>query len=312
MFSTTKYLSKSFVMDNHTPKNLQELLKFAIRQQQTNESKCVQLDEDNKAFLDQVLQSMSVNVTEEFLKAISILQDSSNDQDKAEALDLIRDYIDNIDFANSFIKIEGADVLINCVKNANHDVCTSANNIVAEMAQNNVVCQTYFHKYGTVKELTKYLSNNDQNLVASALYALSALTQNFEPAITEFIQIGGIGLLTNCLSTESPRVFSRACSLITSMSCEFMVLKDEFAKHGVVNILIKKLRIVDSFDAEMEMVLRTISVLIESRHNKLNEREIKDITKILQTMVKNNGKLPECEEIVMFSNSILKHFESTN
>lgn len=297
-------------MEKRTPKNMQDLLKFAIKQQQNDRTDCIEIDEEKKKFLNSVLQSMSVNVMEEFLNAIKILQNElSSDVEKCEALDLIRNYIDNIDFANSFVKMEGADILINCLKNANKSVCTETINIVAEMCQNNPFCQQYFLEKNIVELLIVYLNNEDSEIVASSLYALSSLTRSFEPALMEFVRKDGIRNVNNCLNSESHRVFLKSCFLITSMSTEFALLKDECAKLGVLNKLLKKLHAVNNYEVEIEMILKTMSVLLESLYCTINEDERKNVVQILQNIVVKNEKLPECEEIVSHSKSILRYLE---
>ncbi|XP_037823668.1 hsp70 nucleotide exchange factor FES1 [Lucilia sericata] len=179
-----------------------------------------------KHFLDCVLQSMSVNVMEEFLKVIRILQyEFSTVEEKCNALDLLRDYIDNIDFANSFTKTEGADILIQCVKDDNSSVRSNAINIIAEMSQNNTFCQQYFLNFDIIKLLIEYLNSDDLEVLLSTLYALSALIRNYEPGLMEFKNNYGLTRLIKCLSTECSRVFVKACFLITSLSSEHSSIK---------------------------------------------------------------------------------------
>lgn len=169
---------------------------------------------------------MSVNVIEEFLKAIQILQnDSSCDEDKINALDLIADYIDNIDFANSFVKVEGADILLKCMAETNKSVQVPTINIVAEMCQNNPFCQKYFCEKDVMDLLMHFLDNDDYDIVASALYALSAMVRNFEPALAELQKRGGLKCILNCLNKNCDRVFVKACFLLTSISSEFSLIR---------------------------------------------------------------------------------------
>lgn len=169
---------------------------------------------------------MSVNIMEEFNNSIHILQNElSTEEEKCNALDLIREYIDNIDFANSFVKIEGADILINCIKQGNKPVCFSAIAIVAELSQNNTFCQQYFHKYNAVALLIKYLNDKDQELVANSLYALSALVRNYDPALMEFKENDGFQHVINCLSSTSSRVHTKAAFIIISLSSDNYLIR---------------------------------------------------------------------------------------
>ncbi|KAI8115981.1 Hsp70-binding protein 1 [Lucilia cuprina] len=283
-------------MDKRTPKNLQDLLRFAISQKHTEGNECIKIDEDKKHFLDCVLQSMSVNVMEEFLNVIRILQyELSTAEEKCNALDLLSDYIDNIDFANSFAKTEGADILIKCVKDNNSLVRSSALKIIAEMSQNNTFCQQYFIKFDIIKLLIEYLNTDDLEVVLSSIYALSALIRNYEPGLMEFKINDGLTRLIKCLSTECSRVFVKACFLITSLSSENSSIKDDCAKLGVIKKIIKKLRIINDFEIEVEMALKAAFVLLDSPYCKPTENEKEYIVDILENIIKINRNLPQCE-----------------
>lgn len=172
---------------------------------------------------------MSVNVIDEFFKAIQILQNNTSlEEDKITALHLIGDYIDNIDFANSFIKVEGADILIKCMTETQKSVQITTINIVAEMCQNNPFCQKYFCEKGVIIFLLNFLNADDFDIVASSLYALSAIVRNFEPALAELQKQNGLERIVNCLNKECGRVFVKACFLMTSISSEFSLIRGKW------------------------------------------------------------------------------------
>lgn len=298
------------------PKNLQELLKFAVRHQDTTtdsngETKPVEIDEEKRQFLENVLQSMTVDVCGELVKAIQILEDkTSTKDDQIEALNAIRDYIDNIDFANSFVKLDGTKILISCIKCEDSDIRTTATNVLAELSQNNTFCQDHFlFKTDVVRLLISHLSHKDEQIVASSLYALSSLMQNFEPATMEFTRCGGVPQVLSCLANKHSRVFVKSCFLISSISSQFPAIRDEFAGRDAFGQLFENLECVNDFDVRAEALLIALATLTESDNFKPDPKEKDNMSKMLKEILENIKGLPQCEEMEMYSNKILSKLQ---
>lgn len=301
------YSSQAKKMERQ-PKNLQDLLKFAIRYQ-TNEdcgpSKYDEMDPEKKEFLEKVLKSMTVDVMDELAKAIQILEDpATSDDDKVDALDVVRDYIDNMDFANSFVKLGGTDILIKCIKSDVVALRTNAIKVLAEMSQNNVYCQQHFVENNIVELLISYLQDKDQEVVASSLYALSSLMQNYEPATLEFSKHGGIVGVQNCLSSLNSRVFVKSCFLISSISAQFPKICEEFVKGNTFAKLCENLECVGDFDIKIEALLNAMATLTDSGSFDAKSVPSNDVTPVLENMLKNIKGLPQCEEMEMYARKI--------
>ncbi|XP_075158396.1 uncharacterized protein LOC142231646 [Haematobia irritans] len=291
-------------------KTLKDLLKFAIKYQ-TDDVKSdgppMVLDEERKQFLENVLKSMTVDVTEELIKALHILEDSATSKDdKVEALNVIRDYIDNLDFANNFVKIGGSSVLIRCIKDDDQVVRTNAINVLAELSQNNPFCQQHFVDTKIMELLVPYLKETNDQVVASTLYALSSLMQNFEPATCEFAKTEGITNVLYCLGNQCSRVFVKACFLISSISSQFPIIRDQFVCCSAFQILAKNLECVSDFDVKAEALLLALSTLTESQHFKSINIQKSEILDTLNGILKNIKGLPQCEEMEMYIKNILE------
>uniref|UniRef100_A0A1B0BYY6 Nucleotide exchange factor Fes1 domain-containing protein n=1 Tax=Glossina palpalis gambiensis TaxID=67801 RepID=A0A1B0BYY6_9MUSC len=295
-------------MDGRRVTTLQGLLKFAIEQGQCQDSgggTYDEMDHERKAFLENAFKSMTIDVMEELSQAISVLEDNStSNAQKSNALNLIRDHIDNIDFANSFVKLGGTNILIECLKSHDKNVRIAAINIVAEMSQNNAFCQKHFLEHNILKLLITYLNDNE-DLVSSSLYAISALVRGFEPGAAELIEIGGLELVVNCLNTSFTRAFIKACFLISTLSTEYMLVRDEFVKLGAFEKLANFLEVITDFDVKMEALLRAMAELSQSKKFKPDEELKGHIIKTLHDIISQNEKLPQCEEIVEYSNTLL-------
>ena len=77
--------------------------------------------------------------------SISILEsEDASTERKLIALDTIREQVDNIDFANSFVKVGGTTILLNILQSGEPELKVCAMYIIAEMCQNNPFCQQHF------------------------------------------------------------------------------------------------------------------------------------------------------------------------
>lgn len=177
---------------------------------------------------------MTVDVIAEFQKAIEILEsDNSTNDEKLDALDVIREYVDNIDFANNFIKIGGSTIIISCLDSDNAEIRASSANLIAELTQNNPFCQRHFTEKDIFSKLMKLL-NDEENVACSALYAISCMVRHYETALAEFIKRKGIECLMGCLKDDQPKLFIKACFLMNALATEFEIVKGKFFKTNFI------------------------------------------------------------------------------
>lgn len=123
---------------------------------------------------------MSVNVIEELQKSIKILSNANelrSEDDPAEydgALEVIADYVDNMDIANDFYKIGGFAIFGPCLNSNHSSLRWRAADIIAELTQNNPYCQEKVLEAGLMPMLLNMVDTDpsEQSRI-KALYALS-------------------------------------------------------------------------------------------------------------------------------------------
>lgn len=161
---------------------------------------------------------MTTDVMKEFQMAIFILENQeSTVADKVKALHIIRESIDDIDFANSFVNAGGSVYLVQNLNHIDCEIRILTAYIIAEMSQNNPVCQKHFVDAKTIPALIRYL-NQSNEVANSSLHAISSLLQNFEPGIVEFLNVDGIQILLSCLDVSNAKMFERVCFLIGKLA----------------------------------------------------------------------------------------------
>lgn len=130
--------------------SLQGLLKLALKHTEADDKEKQAeprrpMTAEEKEFLEHALKSMTVDIVEQFRQAIAILESEDAETDrKLVAMNTIRDQIDNLDFANSFVKVGGTAILMNLLRNGEPELKINAIYIIAEMCQNNPFCQQHF------------------------------------------------------------------------------------------------------------------------------------------------------------------------
>lgn len=123
---------------------------------------------------------MTVNVIEQLQKSIKTLQNAGElrpEDDPSEydnALDVIADYVDNMDTANDFYKIGGFTIFGPCL-NCNHSSLRwRTADIIAELTQNNPYCQEKVLEAGLMPILLNMVDTDpSEQTRIKALYAVS-------------------------------------------------------------------------------------------------------------------------------------------
>lgn len=275
-----------------------------------------------KKFLEEAIQSMTVDVMEELQKALSILDNPKDfsEEDEIEALNSIRDNIDSIDFSNNFIKIGGSKKLLEKVESKSNQIQSTAIYTIAELSQNNPYGQQHFLDLNVLDTLIPLVNHESEEVASSSLHCISSLVRQFEPACAAFIEKNGLECVVDCLGSQHPKVFTKACFLISNLSSEHdgvggmyfsqivqfdskhFFYSDEFVKLGAVEKLAKCLDSVTGFEIKIESVLLALNTLTQSSKGKQSCKKTQIYPQLI-SIIENNAEKPECEVIICdFSN----------
>lgn len=133
-----------------------------------------------KAFLNEALSSLTVNVIEEMQKAVQTLSNVNDlraEDDSSEyenALERMADLVDNIDIANDFYKIGGFAIFQPCLNSSHSNIRWRIADIIAELAQNNPFCQNKLLEAGVFPVLLSIIDTDpSEQTRVKALYAVS-------------------------------------------------------------------------------------------------------------------------------------------
>ena len=121
------------------------------------------MDPEHRRWLEEALSSMSVDIVQQLTNGIKILNSDAEDEEKEEVLDLLEDWLGNIDMAVNFHKIGGFSCLRKCLQSSSPGVRAGACHLMAEISQNNAYCQEKFVAEGFIQLLLQQLDNDSDD-----------------------------------------------------------------------------------------------------------------------------------------------------
>lgn len=297
--------------------SLQALLKFAIQQTKSedapNESAFEKMDPEKRQFLEEALKSYTVDIIQELQKAIHILQSSDSSIDeKLQSLEMIDELAGDIDLANNFLKIGGANIIVLCLDCEDSRIRTSAIDLIGEITQNNPFAQAHFTEIDIIPRLIKLLKDDDLNVIRSTLHAISCLVRKYEPALAIYVEKNGLELILDCLklSTANEKLLTKAAFLVDALCVEFTEVREKFTKLGAILILANCLTssiqsFEGNYDAKIEQLLSALKTISESKQAKEKFKAIENIQSSLKHIIDLCQTKEECEEIRNHSQYLL-------
>uniref|UniRef100_A0A182XFX1 Nucleotide exchange factor Fes1 domain-containing protein n=1 Tax=Anopheles quadriannulatus TaxID=34691 RepID=A0A182XFX1_ANOQN len=291
------------------PRNMQGLLKFAMEATKSEDAPhpahLQPMDEERRRFLEEALKSLTVDVVQQLEKAMKVLLDSdSNDDAKAEAIDTVIDYVQDIDTANDFYKVGGFVIIKPGLESPSAEVRSGTLQLVGELAQNNPFCQQHLLEQNILAKLTELLSD-EPTVAQQAMHAISCMVRHHEPCLAAFIDIGGLECILGCIQTDNEKLRIKASFLMANLCTEFAAVRDEFIKLNAVERVMAAVKPSRDYDAKLETALSTLNVLTECAEGVRRCRE-GNMKQKLETIVKLNGGKEECQEQLEYANTLLK------
>ncbi|XP_055390362.1 nucleotide exchange factor SIL1 [Condylostylus longicornis] len=302
--------------------SLQALLRFAIQQTKSedapHESVYEQMDPERRKFLENALKSWTVDIMEELEKAVKILESAESSVDeKLQSLEMIEELAGDIDLANNFLKIGGANIIILCLNSEDSRIKTSAIELVGEISQNNPFAQSHFTEIDMIPRLIKFLNDSDNNVIKSTLHAISCLVRRYEPALAIYVEKDGLEMILDCIKRKisEEKILTKAAFLVDALSIEFPEVREQFLKLGAIEILFyilkESLKCYDgNYSAKVEHILSALKTLSESSKAKERLKVIENVQSTLNQILDLCHSKDECEEIISHSKYILNIFNN--
>ncbi|KPI99029.1 PREDICTED: hsp70-binding protein 1 [Papilio xuthus] len=257
------------------PINLQGLLRFAMeatkREDAPGTSGFRRMDEERRAFLEEALNSMSVDVPKLLKDAVKILSDPEKinsiqmDQDPpddvAAAFFNIQEFICDIDVANDFHKIGGFSIFPVCLSSQNATVRIEAVSILAEMCQNNPYGQARALDANLMQVVVQLANTEEGNFLVTCLYAISCMCRGYGPACDELFANGGGPLLSELVRNSNIRVRTKAAFLVSFLAINHRSAKEIFLENNVIGNIAESLN--RGIDCSTSCTLHALHALLQ-------------------------------------------------
>lgn len=248
---------------------------------------------------------MTVDVVAQLEKATRQLSASTaTEEEQIEAIEIIEEYVDNMDTANDFCKIGGFEIILPCMSSEYLTVRAKTAQLIAELAQNNPYSQKHLLEVDALPKLIESLQ--EPETAASSIHAISCMVRNFEPALAAFIDMGGLECILGCLQrVDEEKVIVRSLFLLTAISGEFPPIRDELIKLKAVEYIIAMLRPSSDYDVRLETALSALCLFTENQDAvyRCQESEL-GFSKTLEDILKAASGNPACTEITDYCNTL--------
>lgn len=261
---------------------------------------------------ENALRSLTIDVVEQLQKSAAIIgSDESSGDDKLDAMEIILNYVDDIDTATDFCKIGGLYVLKPSLASDYPTVRCKAASIVAELAQNNPYCQKELLEMDFLPAIMNLLS--EKETTPDGLRALSGLVRSYEPCLNAFIDIGGIECLLGCLQQlDQEKTLARTMFLLSSLCADFPSLREKLIGLKVVDLIVAAIQPQEEYNFCLETALSVLCTLTEDSEAvercRTNES---DFSKTLQEIITLANNKTECQETIAYSELLLERMADT-
>lgn len=225
-----------------------------------------------------------------------LIEGDKSKEEQFKALEIIQDFIEDIDTANDFYKINGFCIIQPCLESPHKEVRSGTASLIATLAQNNPFCQKHLTEQNVLPKLIELLSD-EPDVAVHAIYAISCLVRNYEPTLAAFIDIGGLecvlGLLEN---TDNEKIIVKSAFLISSLCREFSSVRDELVKLNAVELVVRAIKPSGKYDQKLEVLLAALTALTENSDAVEKCRDGKlELKEKLEKTIKLSAEKDECQ-----------------
>lgn len=279
-----------------------------------SESHFTEMDPERRRFLEEALKSLTVNVVEQLENAVKTITDESSTEDEVlDALDVIREFVQDIDAANDFFKVGGFCILEPCLKSPHPSVRSATLRLIRDLAQNNPFCQEKLLAHGILDKLLTALQDSSDQVSCDSMSAISALVRSYEPGLKAFLSVGGLECMLGCIGDEGRiKLQIRVAFLISTITVDYPYLVEKFIQLDAVERLAPHVKPLSAEQLEdqnqlmkLENFLSALSSLTTSPEAvaRCQKSEL-GLQKNLQSVIASTKGREECQEISEFAKMI--------
>merc|ERR1711963_911890 len=294
------------------PRDLQGLLKFCMEATASEDAPAVvgdpaarlaAMDPERKAWLEEALDNMGVDVVEQLGNGIKLLLDSSADLETKEE---VLDCLGTIDMACNFHKIGGFVAIKQCLASPHASLRSGAAHLVGEIGQNNPYCQERFLEEGFLQTLLDQLDKDtDPHCQVKSLYAVSCLVRESKQGLAMLANLDGWSVLVRALQKDDTKLRTKGCFFIGAVANAAPEVVEEMVSTGIVLHLATLLEA--PHELSHEHVLRAMLSLVQgSTVARKEAQSVQGLLSRLEERLKELKGRDEGEETEDYCRQLLK------
>lgn len=230
------------------PRNLQGLLNFCTeitaREDTTQPTNFQQLDPERRRFLEEALNSLTVNVAKKMAESVKTLcseavtMSGEDVSEQEEAMAVLEEYVDDMDHANDLYKMGGFPVLLQCMDSPHPSLRAGAAGLIGDVCQNNLQCQQNMLALHVIPQLLQVIDGDeDVTSRVKAMYALSCLIRDFPEGEKEFVKTEGFSYLMRAMQSGVEKLVIKSAFLLSRLIQDNNSYKRELLSMGYVEQL---------------------------------------------------------------------------
>jgi hsp70-interacting protein len=180
------------------------------------------LKKKRRKWLEEALGTMSVNPIDELKKCINVVIQQQNEslERKIEAMETLRDWCEDLNFAIDFHKINGYALLSKMLNHSNAELRALTCDLIGTCAQNNPYCQETLLDANFLPLLIKKMHAKDESeqVKIKALFGISCIVRDNEKAQEKLLDGNSLDLIANALDQPIEKLQIKTCFFISSIS----------------------------------------------------------------------------------------------
>ncbi|KAK7074818.1 Hsp70-binding protein 1 [Halocaridina rubra] len=264
------------------PRNLQGLLNFCTeitaREDTTTTTAYAEMDPERRAFLEEALAGMTVDVVKQMAEAVKVLYEDAvmlpeeEVTEQEDAIDLLSEHVEDLNYAADLQKLGGFPSLVRCLVSPHVSLRIGAANLIGEVCQNNTYCQENMLALNPLPALLQMLDSDDSHQARiKALFALSCMVRGHAEAEARFLEFDGLSYLMRAMQSGVEKLVVKAAFFLNNLVLEHDACKDTVLSMGYVEQLASILSNESIDEVSREHCTMVLSSLATSYPPALNE-----------------------------------------
>ncbi|KAK8739890.1 hypothetical protein OTU49_003247 [Cherax quadricarinatus] len=212
---------------DNRPRNLQGLLNFCTeitaREDTTGPSRFQGMDPERRSFLEEALNSMTVDVVKRLadaLKALcseSVTMPGEDVTEQERAIEIIEEYVDDLNHAEDLQKLGGFPILMKCLDSPHTSLRTGAAGLIGDICQNYLNCQENMLSLNIMPVLLHMIDTDEDNQArVKAMYAVSCLIRHCPKGEEQFLKTDGLSYLMRAMQSDVEKLVVKSAFILTN------------------------------------------------------------------------------------------------